>query len=277
MSTLSFESIDDLVIPKNKKELRFRNAESEVRVSGKFSVPKSTIKGESKRSGKFVVPKSEFSVSKTEAKKFVVPRSSFKTEPIRRPVQSENPSLKEYYPKEMEDRGVMAIRYIGTDMFKRNISVPTSNAAIYAPLDVKKIEPVREELLSATMSRAYLAILKSDSIINISSSVQKASAIMKNKLIKLPSIGNLYVYQDMLDIYENNQAYYLDAFEECSIGYSDIVDGVVALEKWFNTIKEPSPKDKNEISEWKSREKSRLSGLSGYCDPRLAEHINQSK
>ena len=79
-------------------------------------------------------------------------------------------------------------------------------------------------------------------------------------------------FEDALEVYENNQATYLDMLER---GWSkkEISSELTNLESWFICIIEPKPKSKADIHDWENREKKKLSGKSAYCDPDCEELI----
>lgn len=86
-------------------------------------------------------------------------------------------------------------------------------------------------------------------------------------------------YEDLLEIYENNQVYYQDCIQNGTLTYDQLCIDVTELEYWFICITEPynyKEYDVDEHDEWKDREKFKLKkGYSGYCDPELYFYIKQ--
>ena len=90
---------------------------------------------------------------------------------------------------------------------------------------------------------------------------------------------SLEKYEDLLEIYENNQVYYQDCIENGSLTYDQLCTCLTELEYWFICIIEPydySDYDVDEHAEWKTREQFKVNkGYSGYCDPELYFYIQQ--
>ena len=86
-------------------------------------------------------------------------------------------------------------------------------------------------------------------------------------------------YEELLEIYENNQVYYQDCIENGSLTYDQLCICLTELEYWFICITEPydySDYDVDDYVEWKTREQFKLNkGYSGYCDPDLYFYIKQ--
>jgi hypothetical protein len=83
-----------------------------------------------------------------------------------------------------------------------------------------------------------------------------------------------YNFVDALEIYENNQTYYLSYIEKNGIT-TVIIDDINKIETWFNKIKEPKPKDKDDIIEWTTRKKFLKSHrYSSYFNKDLLVYIN---
>lgn len=86
-------------------------------------------------------------------------------------------------------------------------------------------------------------------------------------------------YEELLEIYENNQVYYQDCIENESLTYDELCICLTELEYWFICITEPynySDYDVDDHTEWKTREQFKLNkGYSGYCDPELYFYIKQ--
>ena len=90
---------------------------------------------------------------------------------------------------------------------------------------------------------------------------------------------SLEEYEELLEIYENNQVYYQDCIENGSLTYDQLCVYLTELEYWFICITEPynySEYDVDDYMEWKTREQFKLNkGYSGYCDPDLYFYIKQ--
>ena len=90
---------------------------------------------------------------------------------------------------------------------------------------------------------------------------------------------NFQQYEDLLEIYENNQVYYQDCIQNGSMTYDQLCVSITELEHWFICIVEPynyEDFDEDEYDEWKNRELFKLKkGYSGYCDPELYFYIQQ--
>ena len=107
---------------------------------------------------------------------------------------------------------------------------------------------------------------------NISSSVKEGKVIAgsirdinsKQKPEPLPlticsNKPDLITFFKCLDVYENNQSYYSDNIEE-----------LIKLEKWFSKISEPYSRD----PEWATRENNRkVFGISDYCDEDIRKFL----
>jgi hypothetical protein len=89
----------------------------------------------------------------------------------------------------------------------------------------------------------------------------------------------LELYEESLEIYENNQVYYQDCIQNETLTYDQLCIYLTELEYWFICIVEPYDYDNydpDEHSEWKSREQFKINkGYSGYCDPELYFYIKQ--
>jgi len=89
----------------------------------------------------------------------------------------------------------------------------------------------------------------------IAGSIRDANSKQKPEPLPLTKCGNkpdLITFFKCLDVYENNQSYYSDNIEE-----------LIKLEKWFNKISEPYSRDPG----WVNRENNRkIFGISDYCD-----------
>lgn len=80
------------------------------------------------------------------------------------------------------------------------------------------------------------------------------------------------VFDQALEIYENNQLYYQDRIEAGDLDPTEIGRGLTELEFWFVQIIEPKPR--GDVEAWKIRERNKVKlGISGYCDEELAKYI----
>jgi len=90
---------------------------------------------------------------------------------------------------------------------------------------------------------------------------------------------NFDEYDELLEIYENNQVYYQDCIQHETMTYDQLCDALTELEYWFICIVEPynyREYDEDEYDEWKTREQFKYNkGYSGYCDPELYFYIKQ--
>jgi len=90
---------------------------------------------------------------------------------------------------------------------------------------------------------------------------------------------SLEEYEELLEIYENDQVYYQDCIENGNLTYDELCIYLTELEYWFICITEPynySDYDVDDHTEWKTREQFKLNkGYSGYCDPDLYFYIKQ--
>jgi hypothetical protein len=84
-------------------------------------------------------------------------------------------------------------------------------------------------------------------------------------------------FEELLDIYENNQVYFQECLENGALTYNEICEGLTKLEYWFICIIQPYDKDEDgDYEDCKERERSKLTkGYSGYCDPDLYFYIQQ--
>jgi hypothetical protein len=92
-----------------------------------------------------------------------------------------------------------------------------------------------------------------------------------------------YTYIEALNIYENNQAYYLNKFEgELSkVEYKKMVKDVEKMEKWFLKFKEPKPTNtededyQQDLEDWNARQQFNKTHLyNHYFDKELLPYTN---
>lgn len=90
---------------------------------------------------------------------------------------------------------------------------------------------------------------------------------------------SLEEYEELLEIYENNQVYYQDCIQNETSTYDQLCIDLTELEYWFICIVEPYDYDEYDLddySDWKTREQFKYNkGYSGYCDPDLYFYIKQ--
>lgn len=107
------------------------------------------------------------------------------------------------------------------------------------------------------------------------------------------STRKYYMFEKALEIYENNQSYYLSQFEEeKGMPKEEIAKGLTDLECWFALIIEPHPKvppkrkgittKKNifvhEMEEWLVRESEKYKrGRSYYCDEKALPLLDRKQ
>lgn len=113
---------------------------------------------------------------------------------------------------------------------------------------------------------------KMRSIANNTLSLQKQ---YYNELKPIPNITGKVsrkLFDEALQIYENNQVYYQDRIDEDDMDKPTISKYLTELEHWFMCIIEPRVPD--DVEGWKQREKSKLTkGVSAYCDPEVYPYI----
>ena len=110
------------------------------------------------------------------------------------------------------------------------------------------------------------------SIAATTSDLQKRYATQYRLLPKIQGRVTAVQFEDLLNIYENNQVFYQDRLDDKQISLPDIEQGLTQLEHWFMRIIEPVPT--NDVESWKQREQNKtLKGYSAYCDPELYKHI----
>ena len=98
----------------------------------------------------------------------------------------------------------------------------------------------------------------------------------ETELLPIPyhykGVVNMDQFEDALDVYENNQCYYLEHIENKPV----LINDLLALEKWFVLIVEPEPIDADyeDMVDRYEREYNKLvNQRSGFCDPDLEDHI----
>lgn len=109
----------------------------------------------------------------------------------------------------------------------------------------------------------------------------------KQKLMYLPRDQSIYIsnrnlslqmFQESLDVYENNQRYYME---------NEMLEELMVLECWFLHVIEPQPipikpsrtnaikeANKRMLFEWLEREKTKGTGRTYYCNERCLNRIN---
>lgn len=101
--------------------------------------------------------------------------------------------------------------------------------------------------------------------------IKQVALSIELRPMNLPKITKIKLsydeFQDLLDIYENNQMYHRNNVEELK-----------KLEKWFCSIKEPYPPIPTEsnLIEWRERERRRLrNSISDYCHKDIRKLLQQ--
>lgn len=90
-------------------------------------------------------------------------------------------------------------------------------------------------------------------------------AINNENDIYLMEINDDAIFEEAIDIYENNQAFWYQRED---------YDELLKLEEWFICIIETMPCDEEEIKEWRLREEYKLSNwCSYYCCDELKDKI----
>lgn len=110
---------------------------------------------------------------------------------------------------------------------------------------------------------------------NISTSIRSLRSNYTMKIKPLTNDEGLVKqsnFDDCLSIYENNQVYYQECIDHCTLTKKELVEGLTALEYWFILIVEPPQQD--EPTEWREREYGKIErGYSAYCDPELLDYV----
>lgn len=166
------------------------------------------------------------------------------------------------------------------------INPPTNINKLYdkqSCRSVKKIVPkedvykvvtenaVGKEVVVPDMDNKYSFIkyTKKPSLFNIQSN-NKINYIIYNARKKYP-------YNQALDIYENNQSYFLNKIEKYdnNKSQSKYIKDAEKLERWFRKIIEPKPIIEEDVSEWENRnEFNKIHNYSSYCDKELLKYMN---
>jgi hypothetical protein len=201
-----------------------------------------------------------------------------------------------WIPVKSEYRRPIIIGYTVAGMYKRlptekrigPISA-TSSRLMSGPLSGKRIERIRQQSLPGLKISPSLPEIKETEDNNSSETVSEnihLSDLIKNKHIKMrnsfiecPDVDNMIDserFQEILLIYENNQVYYQQSFDDGKIDKEKLVEKLICLERWFICIIEPKPYKKSEISDWMEREKMKLVNYySEYCDPDIYKYFTQ--
>ncbi|CAH6421725.1 Hypothetical protein HVR_LOCUS1365 [uncultured virus] len=91
-------------------------------------------------------------------------------------------------------------------------------------------------------------------------------------LINASGRVSVKIFEEALQIYENNQVYYQDRIDDRDLDLPTVRARLTELEQWFLCIIEPKPID--DIPSWIDRERNKLiKGISSYCDPELYPYI----
>lgn len=122
---------------------------------------------------------------------------------------------------------------------------------------------------------------KSDDVKNkmniLSQAIKSNQKNLRNKFKDCPEVEGLVSNETFIicrDIYENNQVYYQQKFEDGKITKEVFSEKLSILEEWFICIIEPKPTDTNDIDDWIEREKDKLKNLySSYCDPDIYQYL----
>lgn len=79
-------------------------------------------------------------------------------------------------------------------------------------------------------------------------------------------------YNKVIEIYENNQEYYLQLYQN---GVKESIgENLSNLETWFSQIREYEPKNKLDRESWLERERDKFhNGISYYCNPDARKFI----
>lgn len=100
----------------------------------------------------------------------------------------------------------------------------------------------------------------------------------KNKIKYLPYTGRKkYTFIQALDIYENNQSYYVNKIEKHPDRLETYIIDIEKMEKWFYNLHEPKPldEDEEELQEWEERNKFKMHHkYTSYFDKELLQYMN---
>ena len=141
---------------------------------------------------------------------------------------------------------------------------PLLNASIV--MDFTKPSDRSYDFVSRKMGAICDRIKKTHQTLGLKNKLESFEYDVKGKVTKKD-------FHRYLDIYENNQTYYLEQINGDGIN-DDIIVELNNMEHWFIQIIEPSPKRKMEKLEWKERELSKLKvGYSPYCNSILQKYI----
>lgn len=120
----------------------------------------------------------------------------------------------------------------------------------------------------------------SENMKNISSHTNNLRQQYSNKFIpydeNIKGSVSLEKYNNLLEIYENNQVYFQDQIEAETMNYDQLSEALTKLEYWFICIIEPYDDngDNEEYNEWKKKEQFKTKkGFSYDCDPELYYYI----
>ena len=115
---------------------------------------------------------------------------------------------------------------------------------------------------------------KMQSLIQCTRSLHKQYTNEYKAVPEIYGIVDKDLFECALLIYENNQVWFQDAIDNCSIDDNTINKYLSALEQWFMCIIEPI--DYEDYNSWMIREQTKiLKGYSSYCDPELYHRIFQ--
>ncbi len=162
-------------------------------------------------------------------------------------------------------------------MKKKKPPVNIIKASFRSPIFKKPVDYPSYKVVTQTYSGESVTVPTTSSYIPFKT--KPIIAPIKNdqyELIKI--IGRKrYAFDDALYIYENNQSCYLNMIEHQPIKTESILKEVENLEKWFCQIKEPEPKDKDELEDWQEREMFKhFYHYSKYFNQTLLYYYNKS-
>jgi len=174
-------------------------------------------------------------------------------------------------------------RYIS----ESKISVPAGKSKI--PVGPEKSSISVESSISESTGKSKLYVKSPPLLVptnpvkeknfSIREGIKSIQKDLKNTFRECPKLSGLVTqeqFEQCLDIYENNQVYYQQKFEDHVIDEETFKKKISVLEEWFICIIEPKPntRETDEIIEWREREKDKLKNLySSYCDPDLYEYL----
>lgn len=206
--------------------------------------------------------------------------------------------LDSWIPEKTEYRRPIIVGYTVAGMYKRlpterRAPISSMNSSLTSgPLSARRIHQIREQSLPTLKISSSIPFSSNETEgaadlgsstgnveenIRLSDVIKNKHAKLRNEFISCPEVENIVTeeeFHDILLIYENNQVYYQQCYDDKKIDYEKMIEKLICLERWFICIIEPKPYKKSEIPEWMEREKMKLiNGYSEYCDPDVIKYF----